>query len=120
MKTYVDGHKVHCELSRNGSLWFKHPTKKIQCMRAKREFALGYQTNLGLISRCNSLQKQLFQELGDKGLNMQIEYRDAGFLHHSTNRLVSFTFTFEETEDSWGEQRLQDVLDKILAYETQQ
>ena len=120
MKTYVDGHRVHCELSREGSLWFIHPTKKRRCMRVKRNFALGYQTNLGKISRCNSLQKQLFQELSEKGLGLQIEYRDAGYLHYSTNHLVTFTFTFEESEDSWGEQRLQEALDKVIAYKTQQ
>ena len=114
MKTYIDGHRVHCELSREGSLWYTHPTNKRRCMRAKRNFALGYQTNLGIISSCNSIQKQLFQELAEKGVTMQIEYRDAGFLHNTTNRLASFTFTFEETDDSWGEQRLQELLDKVL------
>lgn len=114
MKLYIDGHNTHVEMSRHGSMWYKHPVRGTLCMHIKRDFALGYQTKQGRISRSNEVQKQFLQELHTEMLSVRVTYKDAGFLHHSNNVLASFTFKFEEKDSSWGEQRLQELLDKVL------
>lgn len=114
MKLYIDGHNTHVETSRWGSIWYKHPVSKNPCMKVKKNFAIGYQTRLGKISRSNELQKHFLKELETENISIVVTFRDAGFLHRSNNALMHFTFQCEEKDSNWGEQRLQELLDKII------
>ena len=114
MKIYIDGHSTNVSMSRLGSMWYEHPVRKTSCMHIKRNFALGYQTKQGSISRSNEIQKQFLDELKTDNLSIRIQYKEDGYLYSFNNLVMQFTFIFEEKDSSWGEQRLQELLDKVL------
>ena len=78
MKIYIDGHRTHVAMSRLGSMWYEHPVRKTSCMRIKRNFALGYQTKQGLVSRSNEIQKQfsLFRPVLDYHSKLLLQHID--------------------------------------------
>lgn len=115
MNLFIDGKAVEVSYSRNSSQWYTHPIRNTMCMCVKRSFTIGFQTKHGKISRCNQIQKQFLYELHAEKVSVRIQYKDAGYLHKSTDTVARFTFIFEERDPQWGEQRLQEMLDKVLA-----
>ena len=114
MNIFIDGHQVEVTDSRGGSEWYIHPVRKTACMSVKRNSVLGYHSKQGRISRCNEIQKQFLDELKTDNLSIRIQYKEDGYLYSSNNLVMQFTFIFEEKDSSWGEQRLQELLDKVL------
>lgn len=114
MNIFIDGHTVEVTKSRGGSEWYTHPVRKTACVSVKRNFVLGYHSKQGRISRSNEIQKQFLDELKTDNLSIRIQYKEDGYLYSSNNLVMQFTFIFEEKDSSWGEQRLQELLDKVL------
>lgn len=114
MKMYIDGHGTHVERSRHGSIWYKHPVTKNDCMQVIKSVRLGYQTKLGKISQCNTMVKEFLEKFATTDINIRIRYTDQGTEPRSHNVIVGFIFICEEKNSDWGEQRLQELLDKII------
>ena len=114
MIIFIDGYSVEVTASRFGSEWYVHPVRKTACMRITRTFGIGYQSNQGKTIRSNELQKQFLKELATEKVSVRVTYKDGGYLHRSNYSTTQFTFIFEERDSSWGEQRLQELLDKVL------
>lgn len=114
MIIFIDGRSVEVTASRYGSMWYVHPVRNTACLHVKRTFTIGYQSKQGRVIRCNELQRQFLKELATERVSVRATYKDAGYLHRSTNSTAHFTFMFEEKDSSWGEQRLQELLDKVL------
>ena len=114
MNIFIDGHTVEVTESRSGSEWYTHPVRKTACVSVKRNYILGYHSKQGRISRSNEIQKQFLDELKTDNLSIRIQYKEDGYLYSSNNLVMQFTFIFEEKDSSWGEQRLQELLDKVL------
>lgn len=114
MISLIDGRSVEVTTSRFGSIWYLHPVRKTACMRITHTFNIGYQSRQGKTIRSNELQKQFLKELTTEHVSIRATYKDGGFLHRSNHSTVRFTFIFEERDSSWGEQRLQELLDKVL------
>lgn len=110
----IDGRSVEVTPSRCGSTWYVHPVRKTACMRITRTFNIGYQSTQGKTIRSNELQKQFLKELATEKISVRATYKDGGYLHRSNHSTVQFTFIFEEKDSSWGEQRLQELVDKVL------
>ena len=114
MIIFIDGRSVEVTASRCGSMWYTHPVNKRSCMQQKRDFVIGYHSRQGKVSRCNEIQKQFLKELHTENVSVRVIYKDAGYLHRTKNSTIQCTFIFEERDSSWGEQRLQELLDKVL------
>lgn len=114
MIIFIDGYSVEVTASRFGSEWYVHPVRKTACMRITRTFGIGYQSNQGKTIRSNELQKQFLKELATENVSVRVTYKDGGYLHRSNHSTTQFTFIFEEKDSSWGEQRLQELVDKVL------
>lgn len=114
MNIFIDGHQVEVTRSRGDSEWYTHPVRKTACMSVKRSFVIGYHSKQGRISRCNEIQKRFFNELRIDKVSVRITYKDGGYLHRSRCVTAQFAFFIEERDPSWGEQRLQELLDKVL------
>lgn len=114
MINFIDGRSVEVTTSRFGSMWYVHPVRKTSVMRITRTFSIGYQSKQGKTIRSNELQKQFLKELTTEHVSIRATYKDGGFLHRSNHSTVQFTFIFEERDSSWGEQRLQELVDKVL------
>lgn len=117
MALIIDGYRTPIELGRDGSIWFTHPKRQTACMRIERYVITGYHSNLGIRSTCNKLQLRFVEELKLPEMKINVEALDVGRYLNSSVFEVKLIFTFEETDKSWGEQRLQEQLDTVLAIE---
>ena len=113
VRPIISGVNSPLEPGRSNSYWFTHIDGD-KCMQVSKVFNIGYASKLGGLSLANKKRNELLALLTVEHISTIITFTDEGFAHRTNTRLFQFNICFKEKDRSWGEQRLQDLLDEVI------
>ena len=113
MRPIISGVNSPLEPERSGSYWFTHSDGD-KCMQVVKLFNLGYASKLGALSLAAKKRNELLRLLTTENMSIVITFVDKDCAPRSYSRIFQFNICFKEKDRSWGEQRLQDLLDEVI------